>query len=63
MKCNVGGVDRSVCILSGLVLIDLAITNTVRIWGWIGIASLDTGLFRFFPAYTLSGIHSSGNPN
>lgn len=61
MKCNVGGIDRSLRILAGLVLIGLAATNSIGIWGWVGIVPLATGLFRFCPVYTLLGINSSGS--
>ena len=55
MKFNVGTIDRVLRILVGLVLIGLAATGTVGLWGWIGVVPLATGLFRFCPAYTLLG--------
>ncbi len=62
MKCNVGGIDRILRMLVGFVLIGLAATNTIGIWGWIGIVPLATGLFRFCPAYLLIGANTgSGN--
>ena len=39
----------------GLVLIGLAATDTIGVWGWIGVVPLLTSLFRFCPAYTLIG--------
>ena len=56
MKCNVGGIDRILRILAGLALIALAATNTVGVWGWIGVVPLLTGIFKFCPAYTLLGL-------
>lgn len=56
MKANVGGIDRILRIVAGLALIALAATGTIGIWGWIGIAPLLTGVFRFCPAYTLLGM-------
>jgi len=56
MKTNVGGIDRILRIVVGLVLIALAATGTVGWWGWIGVVPLLTGVFRFCPAYTLLGI-------
>ena len=56
MKANVGTIDRVLRIVAGLVLIALAATGTVGWWGWLGVVPLDTGLFRFCPAYTLLGI-------
>jgi len=43
-----------------LVLIGLAATGTVGVWGWIGVVPLATGLFRFCPAYPLLGINTCG---
>lgn len=58
MQMNVGGIDRVLRILVGLVLIALAATNTVGLWGWLGLIPLATGLFRFCPAYPILGISS-----
>jgi Protein of unknown function (DUF2892) len=60
MKCNVGGIDRVLRIAVGLVLIGLAASNVVGLWGWIGIVPLATGLFRFCPLYPMLGINSCG---
>lgn len=56
MQCNVGGIDRALRIIVGALLVVLAITNVVGVWGWIGIVPLATGIFRFCPAYPLLGI-------
>ena len=61
MKCNVGGIDRMLRVIVGLVLIGLAITGTTGAWAWIGIVPLATGVFRFCPAYPLLGFNTSGN--
>jgi hypothetical protein len=58
MKVNVGGFDRVLRIVVGLVLIALAATGTVGLWGWIGVVPLLTGLFRFCPAYSLFGMNT-----
>jgi hypothetical protein len=58
MKHNAGSLDRSLRIVAGLVLIGLAATGTVGVWGWIGVVPLATGLFGFCPAYTLLGINT-----
>lgn len=58
MKVNVGSLDRVLRIVVGLVLVGLAATGTVGVWGWIGVVPLATGLFRFCPAYTLLGINT-----
>ena len=43
MKSNVGGIDRILRIVAGLVLIGLAATGTVGMWGWLGVVPLATG--------------------
>lgn len=55
MKANVGTIDRVLRAVVGLVLIGLAATDTIGVWGWIGVVPLLTSLFRFCPAYTLIG--------
>jgi hypothetical protein len=58
MKLNVGGIDRILRIGAGVVLVGLAATGTVGVWGWIGVVPLLTGVFRFCPAYTLLGMNT-----
>lgn len=55
MKSNVGGIDRILRIVAGLVLIALAATGQIGTWGYIGVIVLATGLFSFCGAYTLFG--------
>lgn len=56
MKSNVGGVDRVLRIVLGLVLLGLAATGTVGGWGWLGIVPLATGLVGWCPPYAIFGI-------
>ncbi|HOZ63603.1 MAG TPA: DUF2892 domain-containing protein [Burkholderiaceae bacterium] len=58
MKTNEGGIDRIVRIIAGLVLIGLAYTGTVGMWGYIGVVPLATGLIGWCPAYTLLGMNT-----
>ena len=58
MKLNVGGIDRILRIVVGLVLIALAVTGTVGWWGWLGVIPLATGLLRFCPASALLGMNT-----
>lgn len=55
MKVNEGNVDRVLRVVAGLVLIALAATGTVGVWGWIGVLPLLTGLVGWCPAYQLLG--------
>ena len=56
MKVNVGGVDRILRAIVGLVLIGLTMAGTIGVWGWIGLILLATGILSFCPAYGLLGI-------
>ncbi|NWG39740.1 MAG: DUF2892 domain-containing protein [Hydrogenophilaceae bacterium] len=56
MKANVGGIDRALRIIAGLILIALALTGTIGAWGWIGVVPLATGLIGWCPVYPLLGI-------
>ena len=56
MKVNVGGTDRLLRAIAGLVLIGLTLMGIIGAWGWIGLILLATGLFSFCPAYGLLGI-------
>jgi hypothetical protein len=58
MKSNVGGIDRILRIVAGLVLIALTLTGTIGVWGWVGIVLLATGLFSFCPFYPLLGMNT-----
>lgn len=58
MKSNVGGIDRILRIVLGLVLIGLALTGTIGAWGWIGVVPLATAAMGFCPLYTVLGFSS-----
>ena len=56
MKSNVGGIDRILRIVIGAVLVVLAATGQVGVWGWIGVVPLLTGAVGFCPLYPLIGL-------
>lgn len=58
MKHNVGGIDRVLRIVVGLVLIGLAATGTVGWWGWLGVVPLATGALGWCPPYALFGFNT-----
>jgi ABC-type branched-subunit amino acid transport system permease subunit len=58
MTANVGGIDRILRIVAGLVLITLAATGVVGAWGYLGVIVLATGVFRFCGAYALFGLNT-----
>ena len=52
------GLALALFVVVGLVLIALAATGTVGVWGWIGVVPLLTGVIHWCPVYTLLGINS-----
>jgi hypothetical protein len=58
METNVGGADRVVRIVAGLVLLSLVfiLDGGNRWWGLIGLPLLATGLLRWCPMYLPFGI-------
>ncbi|MFZ4534711.1 YgaP family membrane protein [Propionivibrio sp.] len=58
MKANVGGIDKILRIVVGLVLIALAATGNVGMWGYIGVVPLLTGLIGWCPLYPILGFSS-----
>lgn len=58
MKANVGGIDRILRILAGIVLVALAALGKVGVWGWIGVVPLATGLMGWCPLYPLIGLNT-----
>lgn len=58
-KKNVGGIDRVLRLIIGIVLIALAATGKVGVWGYIGIIPLATGLMSSCMLYNLFGINTN----
>jgi len=56
MQANVGGLDRILRVSIGALLVILALTNVIGLWGLLGLIPMATGIFRFCPAYPLLGI-------
>ena len=58
MTKNVGGIDRILRIVIGLVLIGLAATGTIGLWGYIGVVPLLTGLMSSCLHYKVLGMNT-----
>jgi hypothetical protein len=58
MKVNEGTIDRALRVIAGLVLIGLAASGTIGVWGWIGVLPLVTGLVGICPAYAIFGMNT-----
>lgn len=55
---NVGGIDKTLRIVVGLILISLVFLGPQTLWGWVGLVPLVTGLFGFCPLYKIFGLNS-----
>ena len=53
---NMGTVDRIARFIIGALLIILALTGTIGVWGYIGVIPLATAFLNFCPLYRLVGI-------
>jgi hypothetical protein len=69
MKKNVGGMDKILRIVLGIVLIgyaaagpELGLNTGYNVWGWIGVIPLGTALISFCPLYPIFGISSCKTP-
>ncbi len=51
MQKNVGGIDRWIRIILGIILLLLVFVGPHTKWGWIGLIPLLTGIFNFCPLY------------
>ncbi|MEO8849433.1 MAG: DUF2892 domain-containing protein [Casimicrobiaceae bacterium] len=58
MKINEGSLDRTVRVIAGLVLIGLAATGKIGVWGYIGVVPLLTGGLGMCPIYSFLGINT-----
>ncbi|MGE0224061.1 MAG: DUF2892 domain-containing protein [Acetobacteraceae bacterium] len=58
MSCNVGGADRILRAVAGLVLLSLIFIGPQTWWGLIGIIPLGTAIIGFCPAYPLLGVNT-----
>ena len=61
MTKNIGNIERVLRIVAGAVLVVLAATGQVGVWGWIGLLPLATGLTGWCPPYSLLGINTCKN--
>ena len=59
MTKNVGGVDRILRVILGLLLISLVFVGPQTLWGWIGVIPLLSALVGFCPVYRLIGMNTN----
>jgi len=60
MKQNVGGLDKIIRIIAGLIIVALVFVGPKTAWGWLGLLPLATGIFNFCPAYTVLKLSTAG---
>ncbi len=53
---NVGGIDKILRILVGIIVLSLVFIGPQTPWGWIGLVPLLTGLVGFCPLYKIIGL-------
>ena len=58
MKTNEGTIDRALRVAVGILLLALTLTNTIGMWGWIGVVPLLTGAIGWCPLYTVFGVNT-----
>jgi hypothetical protein len=56
LTTNIGSTDRALRVIIGIVLIALAATGNIGLWGYIGVIPLVTALLGWCPAYSLFGV-------
>ncbi len=66
MNKNVGGIDKILRIIVGIVLIGYAVAGPAmgmetgyNYWGWVGVIPLGTALINFCPLYTIFGFKTN----
>jgi Protein of unknown function (DUF2892) len=58
MKKNVGGLDKNLRIVLGIILLALVFVGPKTMWGLVGIVPLMTGLFGLCPLYSILGLNT-----
>lgn len=58
MTPNVGGLDRTLRVIVGLVILSLVFVGPQSWWGLLGLILIGTALIGFCPPYWLLGINT-----
>lgn len=56
MNKNIGGIERVIRVVAGLVILSLTVIGPQTLWGLLGIVPLATGLIGWCPPYAMLGI-------
>lgn len=52
---NMGLADKIARLVLGALLIVLALTGTIGVWGWLGLILVGTAFVNFCPLYRIVG--------
>jgi len=53
---NLGSADRIARLVGGALLVILALTGTIGVWGWLGLIFVATAFMNFCPIYKVLGV-------
>ena len=56
MNHNVGGIDRVIRILTGLILMSLSFFEIIGPWGYLGVIVVATGVLKYCLMYSILGL-------
>lgn len=56
MTRNLGQLDRIARLVLGALLVILALTGTIGIWGYLGLVLVGTAFVNFCPIYKVLGL-------
>lgn len=56
MSNNLGILDRTLRIASGMLLVALAAPGTIESWGYLGVLGMLTGVAGVCPVYSMLGL-------
>jgi membrane-bound ClpP family serine protease len=63
MQANVGGIDRTLRIVIGSLLLLVSMTsNAIGLWGVLGMIPIVSGFMRFCPLYSVIGVSTCKRP-
>jgi hypothetical protein len=57
---NIGPVDQWLRLSAGFVLLVLAGTGVIGLWGYFGVLPMLTAMFRYCPLYHVLHLHTGG---
>ena len=58
LTTNIGSKDRIARIVLGALLVLLALTGTIGVWGSLGLIFLGTAFVKFCPIYKVLGMNT-----